>query len=204
MSEVPPSSLELERYLVRMNAGDLQARDELFRHVAGRLERLTRKMLRNYPGVRRWCETGDVLQNALARLLRALEAVRPATLREFFGLSAEQVRRELIDLARHYYDPQGAGAHHASRPGPDEPGRAQEPAERTHDPGALAAWADFHEQVRRLPGEQREVMDLLFYQELPQALAAALLGVAVRTVQRRWQSALLTLHDVLKERLPGL
>ena len=34
--------------------------------------------------------------------------------------------------------------------------------------------------------------------------AAALLGVAVRTVQRRWQSALLKLHELLKGQWPGL
>jgi RNA polymerase sigma-70 factor (ECF subfamily) len=183
-----------------MNAGDRQARDELFRHAASRLERLASKMLRGYPGVQRWCETGDVLQNALARLLRALEVVRPANLRDFFGLAAEQIRRELIDLARHYYGPQGAGAHHASKGGSD----SLAPPDQTHDPAVLAGWCEFHEQVRALPAEEREVIDLLFYQELPQAEAAALLGVAVRTVQRRWQAALLKLHDVLEGRLPGL
>jgi RNA polymerase sigma-70 factor (ECF subfamily) len=205
MSDEPSSVLRLQGYLERMNAGDPAAREELFRHVAGRLERLTRKMLQGFPGVRRWEETGDVLQNAVVRLLRALGAVRPGSLREFFGLSAEQVRRELIDLARHYQGPQGAGAHHASQAGLDgERGPLADKPDLTHEPSALAGWAEFHQQVEGLPEEEREVVNLLFYQELPQAEAAALLGVTVRTVQRRWQSALLALHAVLKGHWPGL
>jgi DNA-directed RNA polymerase specialized sigma24 family protein len=47
------------------------------------------------------------------------------------------------------------------------------------------------------------VVDLLFYQGLPQADAAAILGVTVRTVQRRWHDALIRLHRILKTDLPG-
>jgi RNA polymerase sigma-70 factor (ECF subfamily) len=198
------SSVLLQGCLERMYAGDAGARDELFRHAAGRLERLTRKMLRGFPGVQRWCQTDDVLQGALLRLLRALEGVRPASLREFFALSAEQIRRELLDLARHYYGPEGPGANHASQADRSDDRLAREPADLRQEPSALAGWREFHEQVRRLPGPEREVVNLLFYQELPQAEAAALLDVSVRTVQRRWQSALLTLHETLQGHWPGL
>ena len=47
-----------------------RAREALLSHAAGRLERLARMMLRGYPRLRRWEETGDVLQNALLRLDR--------------------------------------------------------------------------------------------------------------------------------------
>src|SRR5437763_11106175 len=103
---------ELRDLLGRVAAHDSTARDELLRRTAGNLERLTRKMLGAYPSVRRWEETGDVVQNATLRLLRALEAVRPENPRQFFGLAAEQIRRELIDLARHYYGAHGVGANH--------------------------------------------------------------------------------------------
>src|SRR6202020_1741467 len=69
------SSTEFRLLLARMQDGDEKARNELFRHMAGQLERLTRKMLRQFPGVRRWAGTDDVLQSALIRLLRTLEAV---------------------------------------------------------------------------------------------------------------------------------
>jgi RNA polymerase sigma-70 factor (ECF subfamily) len=203
MPEAGPSTIQLQGHLDRMLAGDAAAREELFRHAAGRLERLAHKMLQDFPGVQRWAQTDDVLQSALVRLLKALQDVRPKTVREFFGLSAEQVRRELIDLARHHFGPQGPGAHHASLDRRGE-GAGPEPADLTHEPSALAGWCEFHEQVRKLPEAEREVMSLLFYQGLPQAEAAALLGVSVRAVQRRWQSALLKLHQVLKGQWPGL
>ncbi|MGL4421832.1 MAG: RNA polymerase sigma factor [Gemmataceae bacterium] len=199
------SSNQLQPILDRLHHGDPTARDELFQHVAGRLERLTRKMLHHFPTVHRWAGTDDVLQGALIRLLRSLETVRPATPREFLGLAAEQIRRELIDLARQLYGPQGLGANHASRYGAEGSGDplAAQP-ERTDEPSLLGAWCEFHEQVRGLPPDEREVIDLLFYQELTQAQAAALLQVTVRTVQRRWQSALLRLHSVLKSQWPGV
>jgi RNA polymerase sigma-70 factor (ECF subfamily) len=205
MADASPQTQGLQECLERMRAGDPGARNELIRRACGRLERLTRKMLRGFPGVRRWEQTDDVLQNALIRLLRALEDVRPASVRHFFALTAEQVRRELIDLARHYYGPQGPGAKHATHTdADDQDGPAYERPDYSHEPSALASWCEFHEQVRRLPEEEREVVDLLFYQGLTQAEAAGLLQVTVRTVQRRWQAALVNLHQVLKGQWPGL
>jgi RNA polymerase sigma factor (sigma-70 family) len=204
MTEASPPTVQLQGYLDRMHAGEAGARDELLGHAYGRLQRLTRKMLKGYPGVRRWAQTDDVLQNALLRLLRALEEVQPATVRDFFALTTEQIRRELLDLARHYFGPQGLGARHATHAGGEH---ASSPAydrpDQSHEPSALAAWREFHEQVRELPDEEREVVGLLFYQELTQAEAAAVLHVTVRTVQRRWHAALLKLHAIFKGQWPG-
>src|SRR5947209_2117063 len=109
MADTSEEAGRIQGCLERLRAGDPSARDELFRQAGGRLERLARRMLRDFPGVRRWAQTGDVLQSALVRLLRALAEVRPASAREFLGLAAEQIRRELLDLARHYYGPRGPG-----------------------------------------------------------------------------------------------
>src|ERR1051326_1878602 len=117
MAEVSFRTTQMHHWLERLRAGDLAARDELLRSVCPRLEHLARKMLRRYPSVQRWAETDDVLQNALLRLLRALQEVWPSSTREFLGLAAAQMRRELLDLARHFYGPQGEGAHHASQVG---------------------------------------------------------------------------------------
>jgi RNA polymerase sigma-70 factor (ECF subfamily) len=192
------STRRLQGWLDRLQTGDPSARDELLRQVGGRLERLARKMLRRFPGVRRWAETDDVLQNALLRLLRALEQVRPADTRQFFGLAAEQMRRELLDLGRHFFGPQGCGAHHASRaPGDDSTDGGADPPDRADHPRELERWSAFHEEVEKLPAEEREVVSLLFYHGWQQAEVAELLGVTVRTVQRRWQAALVKLHGLL-------
>ena len=62
--------------------------------------------------------------------------------------------------------------------------------------------ARIEELIAALPDDEREVVGLLFYQELPQAEAAALLHVTVRTVQRRWQSARFALHEALQGEVP--
>jgi RNA polymerase sigma-70 factor (ECF subfamily) len=205
-----PSSqtLLVQGYVDRLRAGDSSARGELLNCACDRLRRLTRKMLKGYPNVHRWEQTDDVLQNAIVRLQRTIQQVPIETARDFFRLSALQIRRELLDLARHYYGPQGAGAHHESHDHtPDESGQgagspAANPPDITHEPGRLAAWSDFHDQVAALPDEEREVFDLLWYQGLPQAEAAEHLQVNVRTIKRRWLSARMKLQDALKGEVP--
>jgi DNA-directed RNA polymerase specialized sigma24 family protein len=72
----------------------------------------------------------------------------------------------------------------------------------TRCPDRLAAWTEFHEKVGQLPAEEQEAFHLLWYQDLKEAEAAALIGVSVRTLQRRWQSARLKLHHALRGELP--
>ena len=195
---------DIAEVLGRLRAGDGTARDELIRLACERLTRLARKMLRDFPGVARWEQTDDVLQNATLRLCRALKEVIPESPRRFFNLAAVQVRRELIDLARHYYGSQGMGAHHESVGPADarEPSPFDSPATETDNPGRLADWTEFHEQVDALTDEHREVFNLLWYQDLTQAEAAALIGVTERVVKWRWRAAKLALHQVLKGESP--
>lgn len=161
-------------------------------------------MLRGYDGVRRWEETADVFQNAVIRLCRAVDELRPPNARAFYRLAAVQIRRELIDLARHYYGPEGAGAHHSTQGGgvADSAPPRPEPADPTPGPAGLALWTDFHRQVESLADDDREVFDLLWYQGLNQEEAAGVVGVSVRTIKSRWRSARLRLHAALGGALP--
>jgi RNA polymerase sigma-70 factor (ECF subfamily) len=199
MPDEAVNTLQLNAWVERIRAGDLSARDELLRAVGNRLERLARKMLGRFPNVHRWADTGDVLQNALLRLLRALEQVQPHSVRDFFGLAAEQMRRELLDLARHFHGPHGLAAHHESGVlASTDRTPPLDPPERTEDAGDLEQWSAFHQGVATLPAEEREIVGLIFYHGWTQADVAQLLGMSVRTVQRRWESALLTLHAAVK------
>jgi RNA polymerase sigma-70 factor (ECF subfamily) len=182
-------------WLYRLRDGDLEACDELLRSVQGRLESLARRMLKGYPVVARWEQTGDVLVGALLRLLRSLEEVTPESMRRFWGLAAEHLRRELLDLARHHRRRGGFAANHAT------PARGADPAP---DPPApeeadLDWWCAFHQGVTDLPDREREVVGLIFYQGWPQQQVADLLGVSVRTVQGDWARALATLRHFCRE-----
>jgi RNA polymerase sigma-70 factor (ECF subfamily) len=198
VTEEESQGLRLQGWLERLGAGDESALDELIRHVSDRLQRLTHQLLAGHPAVKRWAQTDDVLQGALMRLVRAVRNVRPASLRDFFALATQQIRWELIDLARHLYGPEGEGANHASASG-----SVPELADSSPDGAALAEWGELHRHIGELPEEQREVVGLLFYQGLSQQEAATLLGVAVRTVQRRWHAALVALQQSCHGEWPG-
>jgi len=104
---------ETTNLLDGLRTGDAEARSKLLNHACERLRFLTSKMLRvDFPGVQRWEQTNDVLQNSLIRLHRALLDVTPKSPRHFWNLAALQIRRELLDLAHHYLGPQGQGARH--------------------------------------------------------------------------------------------
>jgi RNA polymerase sigma factor (sigma-70 family) len=193
---------QLHRLIDRIQQGDEDARDELVRSVCNSLERLARKMLQGYPGVQRWEETGDILQNALLRLLRAVQEIKPPSMREFFGLAAEQVRRELIDLARHYRSGKGLGRNLASHG--DAILRDIDKAPTAGDDDNLERWHDFHEAVERLPAEEREVIGLVFYHGWTQAQIAEFFQTSERTIRRRWQAACLKLDQLVKGGLPEI
>jgi len=196
MSDAPDTAWIDDR-LGRLRAGDPAARDELLTFAVGRLERLARVMLRGQFGrVGRWVDTGDVLQSASLRLWRALAGVSPESPLHFHRLAARQVRLELIYLYRRYFGPEGLGANHESRGAGTDDG-PESPAAPDVAPAATG-W-DLHAAVQSLPDDEAAVTDLMFYQGLTQEEAAGLLGVDVRTVQRRWQRARRKLGEQLAE-----
>jgi len=177
--------------------GDESAREALLQHSCDRLIRLTRRTFRSYPYLRRWEATDDVFQNAMVRLHRALQTVRIESVRHFFNLAGLQIRRELNDLTRHYFGPEGYGAnHHTDHKPADDAGGA---LDRADEPEDLAEWTLFHEHCDKLPAEEREVVNLVFYQGLTQEEAASVLGISVRTLKRRWQQAKLELQESLDD-----
>jgi RNA polymerase sigma-70 factor (ECF subfamily) len=200
-------TVHLQNCLDRLNGGDETARKELLEGTCERLKQLTRTMLQDYRRLKRWEDTEDVLQSALVRLYRALQEVTPPSLRDFYRLATTQIRRELIDLSRHYYGPQGPGRLHASNVDEKDSCESRVPiyeqADSSEGPARLAVWSEFHRQVENLPDQEREVFDLVWYQGLQHIEAAAVLNVSARTVKRRWQSACLKLHGALRGELPG-
>jgi RNA polymerase sigma factor (sigma-70 family) len=195
-------STDARDLLGRLKAGDSSARDLLIALAQERFVALARAMLRRYPHVRRWEETDDLLQAALVRLHRSLAEVRPDDVAHFDNLAAVQIRRELIDLARSYQGPEGIGANHQTD-GNDQAGRLAEVADRAGRPESLEEWTAFHEAVSLLPEPERQIMDLLWYRGLTHAQAAEALGVATKTVQRRWASARIMIRDALHGESPG-
>ncbi len=199
------SDTVLQGLIDQANAGDAAAWGELMAHACERLRRLARKMLKGFPDLRRWEQTDDLLQNALLRLHRALAEVKPSSVRHFFNLATVQMRRELLDLADHHFGPEGDGAnHHTDGPclAAGKDGTLDRQPAVADQPTSLDGWTEFHARIEALPEEEREVVGLIWYEGLAQEEAAAVLGVSVRTVKRRWQAARLLLYEAVKgERL---
>jgi RNA polymerase sigma factor (sigma-70 family) len=203
MHEPSAHTSQLNDWLQRLRAGDLSAREEMLHSVCGRLEELTRKMLRRFGNVRRWVDTDDVLQSALLRLWRTLQQLHPDSMRDFYTLAAVHLRRELLDLARYYARREEAGLYPTNPQAADGgPAACWEPPEPGDDPDELETWYAFHREVEKLPAEEREVVGLIFYHGWKQAEVAELFQVSERTVRRRWESALAKLHGSLQDPPP--
>jgi RNA polymerase sigma factor (sigma-70 family) len=182
MSEIHTTTLR--DLIARFQAGDNGALDVLIRRTEERLALFARRMLARFPAVQAREQSEDVLQNALVRLTRALRREMPGSVKEFFGLAAVQIRRELLDLARS----------HARRPAVGLTGDPRDPAD---DSTEMDRWTALHEAVERLPANRREVFGLTFYHGWTQAQIAELLAISDRQVRRLWIDACLRLKEAV-------
>jgi RNA polymerase sigma-70 factor (ECF subfamily) len=203
MSKHEPDPMDtpaLHQRLDRWQAGDRDAADELLQMAGARLEKLARRMCKSFPNVRSWAEAGDVFQGSMMRLLRSLRSMRPASTREFFSLAAVHIRRELLDLARHYRR-KGWIPLYSHAPHGNSTSDSSEPQAASADD--LDLWARFHEAVDELPSEEREVVGLVFYHGWTQAKIAELFQVDERTIRRRWAAACRKLREMVGTALPN-
>jgi RNA polymerase sigma factor (sigma-70 family) len=162
----------------RLGQGDLMARAELIERAQARLRLRVSQMLARFPAVHRFHATSDVLQEVLIDLTGTLTRLTPRNVRHFLGLAGQRIRWKLLDLARR----------------PDQSYMATEELvddddDTTYDPVRLAQWEEVHRYIQELPEHERELFDLIFYQGVPQALVAQMLGISYRTLKYRWQEA---------------
>ncbi len=184
------------KLLAQLQAGDASVRVAILEHTLERFRVLAGRMFRRYTDLRSIADTDDVLQKALLRINRALDSVRPATGRAYFGLAARQIRWVLHDLARESWTANSVQY-------TDEP-EILDRIDHDGEPSNLMEWGEFHEQINGLPDGDREMFDLLFYQGLTQPEASVVLAIPLRTLKRRWQSAKLRLNDALRGEWPSL
>ena len=158
-----------------------------------------------YARLEPFAQTDDVVQQLYLKILQNQdrfwvnadgEPLR--TLAEFFGHTSAWMRDVLCDLLRKAY------GRDDNRPailpldrGSFDTGPRYDPTSSTLDGEKVQRWTEFHEAASRLPDELRAVFDLLWYQEMSQAEAAALLGIAVPTVKLRWMKARLRVQQAL-------
>jgi RNA polymerase sigma-70 factor (ECF subfamily) len=196
-----PTTAAIQRYLNAL-PGDTAAEPiirELLDRAVCRLRLLCGALLyRSYPRLTQPplnLETDDLLDGVVAGLLTAMRTIRPQTVRQFFALATQHMRWQLNDLARRLDEQPAAAAlpEAGVAAPPSSGGSALSPDARR----MLAA-------IDGLPEDEREVFDLVRIQGLTYVEAAGVVGVSVKTVQRRLNRGRLLLAEQLADLQPGV
>ena len=111
---------------------------------------------KDYPAVGSQEETDAVLNSAVSkeRFTKALNAVPPTTVADYFRLSACLIRRELIDLARRYQRQRRCiDVGHEAGFSSNDPPPVADFTDETDGPATRAEWNELHSVVEKLPQE---------------------------------------------------
>jgi len=185
---------------LKLKPDDPSVRKELISRSYQRLAAVARRLLG--PAYRdRPEDTSGLLAEAYFRLETSLAAVKPESVRQYLGLAALQMRRALIDLIRKEKGRNGKHETPVSLEfGGTDTGAGNIPAAPAE---ADADWRlELMEAIGKLDDGEREVVDLLFFNDLTQIEAAGLLKVDESTVKRRWARARVRLAKWLHAFLP--
>jgi RNA polymerase sigma factor (sigma-70 family) len=195
------TTADLQLLIDRLRRGDDAARRELLRRAHDRLLKIAATVFReDFPSLQGRHDLESVVSEVWMRLVGALEKTHPQTVEGFFGLVFLKVRQVLLDMAQRQrrIDARWGGR-------PVDAGESDSLAEfdrpdTSHDPGKLALLTEFHEQIERLPEDQRRIFELHYYGGFSQAEIAQMLGVHKKQVSRLW----LTSTGRLAQWLDGL
>jgi RNA polymerase sigma-70 factor, ECF subfamily len=175
-----PSSQEVTELLLAWNSGDEAALEQLMPLVYDELHRLAHR----YLGGERaghMLQTTALVNEAYLRLIDA-SRVQWQNRAHFFAVSAQLMRRVLVDFARaRQYQKRGGGAQQVS---------LEEALVVSMDRGAeLIALDDALTTLAAADERASKVVELRFFGGLSIEETAAVLGISPETVKRDWQWA---------------
>jgi len=191
------TSTAVRELLLLIRQGQPGAMDRLFAHCLERLKILSHTLFRCRRDLHRFEESDDLLQRSLIRMHRAVSHLQPESTRAFMALALQNVRWELADLAREMQRRQ------QTMSVGDLVSELPDPGTKAGEPESLQEWSHFHSLVGKLPEEEREVFDAVYYGGASQQEVADMLGVSDRTVKRRWRSAKILLGQALHGEWPS-
>jgi RNA polymerase sigma factor (TIGR02999 family) len=182
------SSQQVTQLLIAWSGGEGDALAELMPVVYGELRRLARQYM-NREGPNRSLETTALVHEAYLRLIDQ-ERVKWQNRAHFFGISAQLMRRILVDMAR---------ARRAQRRGGSlKPLSLDEAAEvsKTREPELLAL-DDALTELAKVDERRSRVVELRFFGGLTVEETAEVLKVSPDTVLREWKRAKAWLYCAL-------
>jgi len=186
----PPKQHEITQLLVEWSDGNQSALDELYPLVYDELHRLARRyMSRERKG--HTLQTTALINEAYVRLVDQRN-VHWANRSHFFAISAQIMRRILIDHARrHGYAKRGGGAQQVS---------LDEAATVTSGIGSeLINLDDALKTLAEMDPRRSQVVELRYFGGLNNEEIAGVLNVSENTVTRDWNMARAWLYKQLSE-----
>jgi len=189
------SSTNVRDLLGKVTQQEAGATDLLFQHCMERMRVLAHRLFQSRKDLHLFEESDDLLQKTLVRLHRAIQVLKPVTTRAFMTIALQNMRWALKDLSRDMHnrlDKLGHAKAIAKAPSVNE------------EPSTLLEWTHFHDAIEKLPQEERETLDVIYYGGLSQEEAAEMLGVSTRTIKRRWRLARILLARALDNEWPSM
>jgi RNA polymerase sigma factor (TIGR02999 family) len=185
-----PVPREITQLLLAWSQGDRSALEQLIPQVYEELRRLARR----YMGQERAghaLQTTALVNEAYLRLIDSSQ-VRWQNRAHFFAVSAQLMRRILVDFARSH--------HNLKRGGEAQRVSLDEALVVSEEPGAdLVALDDALSALAGLDRRQSQVVELRFFGGLSVEEAAEVLKVSPTTVRRDWTLARAWLHRELSK-----
>lgn len=205
-----PADLERTRALVRRaQGGDCDALNTLCVRYDGRVRRIVRVRLGT--GLRRWTESGDVVQDVFREALRKIESLDPASEFDLLDWLARVATNRIRDLVDHVGAEKRDVARQESVAAADD-GESEAPpfgVDEHTGPGEAAFLREVRalldEVVAALPESYREVILLRDYQGADWPDVARLLGTpSLHAAQQLHQRAWIKARALAEPRLAGL
>jgi RNA polymerase sigma-70 factor (ECF subfamily) len=184
------TTTDLQLLIDRLRRGDDAARRELLRRAHDRLLKIAATVfLQDFPALHGRHELESVVSEVWMRLTAALEKTQPETVEGFFGLVFVKVRQVLLDMAQRQRRADARRGGPPAAGGDSDAATDLDPSDTTYEPGRLAVLTEFHEQIEKLPEDQRRVFEMHYYGDFSQVEIAQILGLHRKQVSRLWLSA---------------
>ncbi|MGH9802154.1 MAG: sigma-70 family RNA polymerase sigma factor [Blastocatellia bacterium] len=189
-----PSNQNVTQLLLAWSEGDSSALEQLLPLVDAELRRLAHAYMRR-ENPDHTLQTSALINEAYLRLIDQ-QQVRWQNRAHFFGITAQLMRRILLDHARGHARAKRGG--HAQVVPLDEAAvvSGQKAAELIALDDALLALERFDSRKSRL-------VELRFFGGLSNEEVAEVMEMSLRTVEREWQKAKAWLHQALSEKEEG-
>jgi RNA polymerase sigma-70 factor, ECF subfamily len=174
------ASQEITRLLQDWSSGDEQALEKLTPLLYKELHRMAHRYMRKErPG--HTLQTTALINEAYLRLV-GWKQVRWQNRAQFFGVSAQLMRKILVDFARSRKSAKrGAGARVVS---------LEDPSASSGDPGRdILALDEALERLAALDPRKSQIVELRFFGGLSLDETAEVLNVSSRTIRREWDLA---------------